>query len=352
MALHKQSIFNLTKDEINLLLDSSGISTKISTALFENLYKRKKRKNILSGKLNQILETNFDLNLPKIKQVNESEDGTIKFLIGFADDMAVETVLIPFHHKFTVCLSTQVGCAMKCSFCYTGTMGLKRHLSAGEIVGQYMVAWNHLRDIFPDHDFAPNIVFMGQGEPLHNADSVKKAIEIFMESSGLGIGPRQMTLSTAGHLPGLKKFSSTFPKINLALSLHSPFNEIRNKLIPINEQWPLEDIFAELKTIEAGLKKSQFIVYEYLLIKDLNDRDEDAQELARLLKDTRAIINIIPFNPFPGSEYKRPSPDDVGVFKDKLVELKLRTHVRTTKGSDILAACGQLISAKKTTRPE
>jgi 23S rRNA (adenine2503-C2)-methyltransferase len=350
MPLNKPSIFSASKAEINFVLDSSGISTSLSSSILENLYKRKKRKNVLSKKLNKLLEEKFDFNLPKIKQVNESEDGTIKFLLGFDDDMAVETVLIPFHHKFTVCLSTQVGCAMKCSFCYTGTMGLKRHLNAGEIIGQYMVAWNHLRDILPDHDFTPNIVFMGQGEPLHNADSVKKAIEIFMESSGLGIGPRQMTLSTAGHLPGLKKFGS-FPKINLALSLHSPFNEIRNKLIPINEQWPLEDIFAELKTIEAGLIKNQFIVYEYLLIKDLNDRDEDAKELAVLLKDKKSIINIIPFNPFPGSEFKRPSPDDVDVFKEKLVALKLRTHVRTTKGNDILAACGQLISAKKTIKP-
>lgn len=351
MSLNRPSIFSSTQDEIKFVLNSFSIPTTQASRIFENLYKRKKRTNILSGKLNEILEENFDFSLPEIKQVNQSDDGTIKFLIGFKDSLAVETVLIPFHHKFTVCLSTQVGCAMKCSFCYTGTMGLKRHLNAGEIVGQYMVAWNYLREILPAHDFTPNIVFMGQGEPLHNADAVKKAIEIFMESHGLGIGPRQMTISTAGHLPGLKKFS-TFPKVNLALSLHSPFNEIRNKLIPINEQWPLEEIFAELDTISTGLMKSQFIVFEYLLIKDLNDRQEDADELAKLLKSRRAIINIIPFNPFPGSEFKRPSSEDVGIFKEKLVQLNLRTHVRTTKGSDILAACGQLISAKKSPKPE
>jgi len=351
MPLIKQSIFNQSSEELKSFLQSIGVPDKHSLYILQNIYKRKKRVNVLSEKLNNSLNENFDFSLPSIKRINTSDDGTIKFLIGFPDDQTVETVLIPFHHKFTVCLSTQVGCAMKCSFCYTGTMGLKRHLNAGEIVGQYMVAWNYLREIYPDHNFTPNIVFMGQGEPLHNAEAVKKAIGIFMEKMGLDIGPRQITLSTAGHLPGLKKFSD-FPKVNLALSLHSPFNDVRNKLILINEQWPLEEIFAELETIEANLKGNQFIVYEYLLIKDLNDRQEDADELSRLLGSRKAIINLIPFNPFPGSEFKRPSEEEVGHFKEKLVQHKLRTHIRSTKGSDILAACGQLNSTKKTIQPE
>lgn len=351
MSLKKQSIFNQSNEDLKSFLQSIGVADKHSFSILQNIYKRKKKINVLSEKLNNSLNENFDFSLPLIKTINASDDGTIKFLIRFDDDQTVETVLIPFHHKFTVCLSTQVGCAMKCSFCYTGTMGLKRHLNAGEIVSQYMVAWNYLREIYPDHDFPPNIVFMGQGEPLHNADSVKKAIGIFMEKMGPDIGPRQITLSTAGYLPGLKKFSD-FPKVNLALSLHSPFNEVRNKLILINEQWPLEQVLDELKNIEANLRGNQFIVYEYLLIKDLNDRQEDANELARLLGNRKAIINLIPFNPFPGSEFKRPSNEEVELFKEKLVQQKLRTHIRTTKGSDILAACGQLISTKKTIQPE
>ena len=166
-----------------------------------------------------------------------------------------------------------------------------------------------------------------------------------MEPFGLGIGPRQMTLSTAGFIPGIKKFKR-FPKINLALSLHSPFHEIRSQLIPINEQYPLDQVLAELEDIEKHLIKKQFITYEYLLIKGLNDRPEDAQELGRLFNKRKALINLIPFNPFPGSTYQRPTDDEVDHFKELLVEQKLRTLVRITKGSDILAACGQLKSNK------
>ena len=188
---------------------------------------------------------------------------------------------------------------------------------------------------------APNIVFMGQGEPLHNSAEVLKAIQVMMEPLGLGMGPRQMTLSTAGYLPGIKKLND-FPKINIALSLHSPFNDIRKELIPINQHFPLEDIFEALDGLD--LMKRQFIVYEYLLIDGLNDRIEDADELQKLLGERKSAINIIPFNPFPGSKYKRPSAEKVELFKEMLVERKLRTMIRTTKGSDILAACGQLKS--------
>ncbi len=339
----KPSLYSKTQEDLQNFLSSEQMADSLAPLILQNIYKRKKIKNQLSGKLSTALNDQFSTELPEIAQVLKSEDGTIKFLMKFKDDQTVETVLIPFHKKFTVCLSTQVGCAMKCSFCFTGTQGLKRHLNPEEIIGQYMVAWNYLRDIFPEHTFTPNIVFMGQGEPLHNADAVRKAIEIFIEPFGLGIGPKQITLSTAGHLPGLKKFAQ-FPKVNLALSLHSPFNEVRKKLIPINDHWPLEDLFAELAEVQKGLKPGQFITFEYLLIKNLNDRVEDADELKRLLSPLKAVINIIPFNPFPGSSYERPTKEDVDVFKSLLVARKLHTLVRTTKGSDILAACGQLTS--------
>lgn len=340
---HKLNLYGQTQDELKQFLVTKSFSRDLASIIFQKLYKRKKIQKSISVNLNQELQKHFSLTLPQVLEQHESSDGTIKFLMQFSDQLSVETVLVPFHHKFTVCLSTQVGCAMKCSFCYTGTMGLKRHLNAAEIIGQYLVAWNVLREKYPEHTFTPNIVFMGQGEPLHNADQVMKAITIMMEPAGLGIGPRQMTLSTAGHLPGLKKFKN-FPQVNLALSLHSPFNEIRRTLIPINEQWPLEDIFEELKEIEIGLRKNQYITYEYLLIKGVNDRLEDAEKLQERLSGRKAIINIIPFNPFPGSHFQRPSILEVDAFKELLVARKLRVLVRTTKGSDILAACGQLVS--------
>lgn len=336
----EHSIYALTQDDLKSFLRVHDYSPELSSIIFQHLYKNK-RTQALSSRLTELLEKEFNFSLPEIITVSKSPDGTIKFLLGFPDGKSVETVLIPFHKKFTVCLSSQVGCAMKCSFCYTGTMGLSRHLTSSEIIGQYIVAVNYLQKELGHKPVTPNIVFMGQGEPLHNHEAVLNAIKIFMEPLGLAIGPRQITLSTAGYLPGMKKLE-LFPKINIALSLHSPFNEVRKELIPINQHYPLEDILASLDTLD--LKKRQFITYEYLLIDGLNDREDDANELQRILQERRAIINIIPFNPFPGSSYKRPQQDKVNQFKEMLVQRKLRTMIRTTKGSDILAACGQLKS--------
>lgn len=340
MTLEK-SIYELSEEELKSFLEINDISPDFSATIFRNLYKKNKHEQPISKKIMALLGKNFTLNLPSIHTVSKSPDGTVKFLMMFADGKSVETVLIPFHKRFTVCLSSQVGCAMKCSFCYTGTMGLSRHLKSSEIIGQYIVAANYLDTELGLKTMSPNIVFMGQGEPLHNSTEVLKAIQIMMEPLGLGMGPRQMTLSTAGYLPGIKKLND-FPKINIALSLHSPFNDIRKELIPINQHFPLEDIFEALDGLD--LMKRQFIVYEYLLIDGLNDRIEDADELLKLLGERKSAINIIPFNPFPGSKYKRPSAEKVEAFKEMLVERKLRTMIRTTKGSDILAACGQLKS--------
>ncbi len=336
-----KSIYELSLEELKTFLLSKDLSTELSSTIFRNLYKNNKHEQPIGKKLLAVLSKSYNFDLPAIETVSKSPDGTVKFLMAFADGKSVETVLIPFHKRFTVCLSSQVGCAMKCSFCYTGTMGLSRHLKSSEIIGQYIVAADYLENVLGLKTMAPNIVFMGQGEPLHNAEEVLTAINVMMEPLGLGMGPRQMTLSTAGYLPGIKKLNN-FPKINIALSLHSPFNDIRKELIPINQHFPLEDIFAALDGLD--LMKRQFIVYEYLLIDGLNDRLEDADKLEELLGERKAAINIIPFNPFPGSKYKRPSDEKVEHFKEMLVERKLRTMIRTTKGSDILAACGQLKS--------
>ena len=340
MKLDK-SIYELSENELKSFLETNAISSEFSATIFRNLYKKNKHEQPISKKIMALLGSNFTFHLPTIHTVSKSPDGTVKFLMMFSDGKSVETVLIPFHKRFTVCLSSQVGCAMKCSFCYTGTMGLSRHLRSSEIIGPYIVAANYLDTELGLKTMSPNIVFMGQGEPLHNSAEVLKAIQVMMEPLGLGMGPRQMTLSTAGYLPGIKKLND-FPKINIALSLHSPFNDIRKELIPINQHFPLEDIFEALDGLD--LMKRQFIVYEYLLIDGLNDRVEDADELKKLLGERKSAINIIPFNPFPGSKYKRPSNEKVEFFKEMLVERKLRTMIRTTKGSDILAACGQLKS--------
>lgn len=336
----KPSLYSCTREEVRSFLQSHGQSGYLAETVFESLYKKSVSKKF-SDKTIALLNTSFDRQLPEVVSVKKAEDGTIKFLMQFDDGKRVETVLIPFYKRFTVCLSSQVGCAMKCSFCYTGTQGLSRHLKSHEIIGQYLRAKQYLEEHVSSEAMTPNIVLMGQGEPLHNFEEVQRALGIMLDARGLALGPRQITLSTAGFLPGLKRFNQ-LPKVNLALSLHSPFNDVRKTLIPITGQYPLEEIFKALDDIQ--LMKRQFVTYEYLLIDGLNDRDEDVEELHRLLGPRKAIINIIPFNPFPGSSYRRPSAENVDLFKEKLVAKNLRTLIRTTKGSDILAACGQLVS--------
>ncbi|EQC45415.1 23S rRNA (adenine(2503)-C(2))-methyltransferase RlmN [Bacteriovorax sp. Seq25_V] len=288
----------------------------------------------------QYLKTNFNLALPKIQKIQTAEDElTVKFLVELSDGNCVETVLVPFNKKYTICISSQVGCAMKCSFCFTGTQGLKRNLEVHEIVGQYVLAYNYIKENFPEKFAAPNIVFMGQGEPLHNFDNIKRAISIFLEVRGLHLGPRQITLSTAGYLPGLKKIEE-LNQVNIALSFHSPFNNQRDELIPLNKAYPIEEIVSTLKDIPR--LKRQYLTFEYLIIKDMNHSEEHVQEIVKLLSGLPVIFNLIPFNEFPGAKYKRPLDKDVDNFKQRLVDHGFFASVRKTKGDDILAACGQL----------
>lgn len=298
----------------------------------------------LALKTQKFLKENISFDLPTIDKVHESEDRTVKFLFRLSDLYKVETVLLPFNQKYTICLSTQVGCAMNCSFCFTGTQGLTRNLSTDEIVGQFIGAYRWLKKNRPTEAKVLNIVFMGQGEPLHNFDSVKKATEIFLTHRGPALASLRVTISTSGYLPGLKRWTSEMPGVNIALSLHSPFEEKRNKLIPINQRYPLSEVLECLDQIP--MKRKQFVTYEYLLIKDFNDGDEDAHATGKLLKEKRAIINLIPFNPFPGSEYQRPAFDRVENFRKILAGYNLPAMIRGTKGDDILAACGQLNTGK------
>jgi 23S rRNA (adenine2503-C2)-methyltransferase len=333
------SAFSLTHPQWSEIFIQEGASLHLLPYWLDGLYNDKSAwEKHVSVKFIALLKERLNFSLPEISTIAEAQDGTVKFLMKFHDQLEVETVLIPFHKRFTVCLSTQVGCAMNCSFCYTGTQGLKRNLSAGEIVGQYLVAQNWLKEK-NKKELSPNIVFMGQGEPLHNLTEVSQAIKVFNDTKILGLGRRQMTLSTVGYLPALQKIQD-FPKINIALSLHSPFEEERVKLIPINERYPLTDVMTALDDIP--FLKNQYITFEYLLIKDFNMSDKHVEGLSELLGARKAILNLIPFNPFPGSNWDRPSKEEIENFRSKLVTKKLRVMVRTTKGSEILAACGQL----------
>lgn len=310
-----------------------------------NWYYKKKRRDFcqihnFTEKAKTFVCEKFHFDLPEIHTVRESQDKTVKFLFRLYDQQKVETVLIPFQNKYTICLSSQVGCAMNCSFCFTGEQGFKRHLSTDEIIGQFLQAQLWLSEKRPDDDRILNIVYMGQGEPLHNFDAVRDSAEIFISQHGLSLADHKITISTSGYLPGIERWKAEMPDVNIALSLHSPFTEKRNELIPINRRFPLASVIERVNAIPTG--KKRFVTYEYLLIKGFNDSERDARTTGELLKGKKAYVNLIPFNPFPSAKYERPSDEDVLKFKSYLDEYKIPTLIRTTKGDQILAACGQL----------
>lgn len=342
----KQSFYDLNYAELAAVVSDNNFNGSVARRLFNWHYKKKQitacQEDISKPAL-AFFEENYDFSLPEIDTVSESKkDRAVKFLFRLNDGHKVETVLIPFNNKYSICLSSQVGCAMNCSFCFTGEQGLKRNLQTSEIVGQFIQAWRWLANNRPGEQRILNIVFMGQGEPLHNFDAVKKACEIFLSQYGTSIGVQKITVSTAGYIPGLKRWSQEIPGVNLALSLHSPFAEKRDQLIPINKKYPLEQVLSYIDTIPLG--KKQFITYEYILIADFNDSAEDARQLGQLLAGKCAYINLIPFNPFPGSRYAAPDLDKVEAFKAILDSFQIPTLIRGAKGDDVLAACGQLNS--------
>ncbi len=315
-----RKMYSLSLSEIKSELASLGHAEE-SASIFMNLIYRSRFKKLeaygqISSKVRNYFIESYDNALPEVIKKQVAKDGTIKLLLKLKDGESVETVVLPFYKKYTLCVSSQVGCAMNCKFCFTATQGFKRNLSASEIIGQVLKAKEIIKEIPNEKREVANIVFMGQGEPLHNFDAIKEALKILTEPSGLGLSRRNITLSTSGYLPGLKRFME-LEGINFALSLHSTKDEVRSKLIPINNRYPLKDVLEEIQKIALGPK--QTIEYEYLLIKDLNDSKEDAIELAETLSDRTHMINIIPFNPFPGSEFKRPDASRVEEFKNWLV---------------------------------
>lgn len=339
----KTSFYQYSLIDLQKLFAQNKLPDSGPGLLFNWHYKKRRNDPCvidLAKKSISFVAENMVFDLPKIDIAKESEDKTVKFLFELGDGKKVETVLIPFNQKYTICLSSQVGCAMKCSFCYTGIQGFSRHLDTSEIIGQFLVAQQWLTTNRPSDDKISNIVFMGQGEPLHNFDSVKKSCEIFLSQHGLSLAREKITISTVGYIPGLKRWKKEMPEVNIALSFHSPFEEKRNKLIPVNIQYPLSEVLNFVDEIPHG--KNRFVTYEYLLIKDFNDSEEDAIATGEMLYGKNAYLNLIPFNPFPGTQFKKPEIDQIERFKSILDTFKIPTLIRKTKGDEILAACGQL----------
>ncbi len=343
--MKKSSFYQFTLPALKELFATHDLPPSGPGLLYNWHYKKRKSEPCLTDLAKRsiaFVKEHFDFSLPEMNTLQESTDKTVKFLFQLADGQKVETVLIPFNNKYTICLSSQVGCAMKCSFCHTGLQGLQRHLKTEEIIGQFLVAQQWLTANRPLDDKILNIVFMGQGEPLHNFDAVKDACDIFLSQHGLSLADQKITISTAGYLPGLMRWKDEMPQVNIALSLHSAIKEKRDELIPINKRFPLEKVMEYVDAIPEG--KNRFVTYEYLLIDGFNDKDEDAHLTGKLLAGKKAYVSLIPFNPFPGSDYKRPELSKVEKFKSILDSYKIPTLIRATKGDEILAACGQLNS--------
>ena len=274
-----------------------------------------------------------------------SNDGTRKWVFELSDGNKIETVFIPEEERGTLCISSQVGCTLACSFCHTGTMPLVRNLTSDEIVGQLLIVKDCLDDW---HDLnkkrkITNIVFMGMGEPLYNYDEVKKAIQIFLDNEGLNFSRRKITLSTSGVVPKIEKLKNDLD-VSLAISLHAVSNEVRNNLVPINRKWPIEKLL-EVLTNYPGVNNSRRITFEYVMLEGINDTINDAKALVKLLKFIPAKVNLIPFNPWPGSTYKCSSIEVINKFADLVCnDGGIVATVRQPRGQDILAACGQLKS--------
>lgn len=300
--------------------------------------------NISKNIINKINEQYY-LSQFKVSRSLLSKDGTRKWLFKLEDGKEIETVYIPDKNRGTICVSSQVGCSLSCSFCHTGTMNFSRNLSTSEILGQVMYVKNFLKDWNnkTDKKKITNIVFMGMGEPLLNYDNVIKSINVLTDQKGLAFSKRKVTLSTSGVVPKILDFKED-TDVNLAVSFHAAFDEIRDILVPINKKWPIANLLDALKEYSKK-RMHKRITFEYIMLEGINDSIKDAKELVKLIKPYRAKINLIPFNPWPGSNYKASSPDQINVFKKFILdEGKLVATVRLPRGDDVLAACGQLKS--------
>ncbi len=294
----------------------------------------------LSKSLREKLTAEAEIKLPEIVTEQHSDDGTIKWLLRLDSGNSIETVFIPEGSRGTLCISSQVGCALECSFCSTAKQGFNRNLTAAEIISQVVIANRALKCIPRNERVISNIVFMGMGEPLLNFDNVVTAINIMLEDNAYGLSKRRVTLSTSGVIPALDRLKEV-TDVSLALSLHAPNDELRNELVPINRKYPIKELLAACKHYISGETKRKITV-EYVLLDGVNDKPEHARELVKLLKDLPCKINLIPFNPFPNSGYKTSSVEAIERFRNIVVKGGLLTTTRKTRGEDIDAACGQL----------
>ena len=346
----KKNILDFTRDELENIISPKFRSKQIYQWIYQKYVDDFEKMNSLPKELQKRLSDEFEIDALKIEKVEYSKDGSKKYLFRLKDDHTIESVLLPMkkekrdengklvhHTRYTVCVSSQVGCKVGCLFCLTAKDGFIRNLTSGEIVSQVLEI---KRDNNISSNRRVNIVYMGMGEPLDNLDNVSKAIKIFSDEYGLSISPRRQTISTSGLAPKIEKLGKMNLGVLLAISLHAVDDSLREKLMPINRAYNIESIIKAVKNFPIDQRKR--VMFEYLIIKDLNDNISSAKKLVKLLNGIKAKVNLILFNPYPGSQFKRPELNRVIDFQKYLLDRGVLCTIRESKGLDISAACGQL----------
>jgi len=295
----------------------------------------------VSKALREELSNFAEIRAPEIAIDDKSNDGTHKWLLRLDDGNCIETVFIPEEGRGTLCISSQVGCALDCTFCSTARQGFNRNLTVGEIIGQLWIAKNILQPNPDDDRVITNVVMMGMGEPLLNFEKVVKAMELMLDDNAYGLSKRRVTLSTSGVVPALNRLKDRI-EVSLAISLHAPNDALRDQLVPVNKKYPIKQLLDSCNNFMEGKANREKITIEYVMLDGVNDSDDNARELSVLLKNVPCKVNLIPFNPFPETRYKRSSNNRIHRFRDILESAGLIVMTRKTRGEDIDAACGQL----------
>lgn len=351
MAVEKVNLLGLSPDKLKEFFASIGEKPFRAQQMLKWIHQMGEsdfdKMTNMSKALREKLKKVAEVKTPEVIYHKVSKDGTQKWVMQMPGGSAVETVLIPEKDRGTLCVSSQIGCSLDCSFCSTGKQGFNRDLSVAEIIGQLYVAFMSFFEQGQRRERKiTNVVMMGMGEPLLNFDNVVDAMAIMMEDNAYGLSKRRVTLSTSGVVPMMDKLSEV-SDVSLAVSLHAADDELRNELVPINKKYPIASLMDATKRYLAKLPDRRKATIEYTLINKVNDEPIQARALARVLKDVPCKVNLIPFNPFPHSGYERPSNARVYRFRDELINAGFIVTIRTTRGDDIDAACGQLVGRVK-----
>lgn len=343
MRMSPTNLLDLLPAEIDSLVESLGAPPYRGRQIADWIYRKTVtdfgRMTNLPREIRAALGERVWVGVPTVERLTPSQDGSQKFVFRFADGARVQSVLMPDGERLTLCVSTQVGCGFSCAFCFTGTMGLKRNLTAAEITGQVVGVGQTL----PAGRRLTHIVYMGMGEPLANYAATVRSLRLLTEPRAFGFSPRRITVSTVGLVGAIERLARENLRVNLAISLHATSNETRDRLMPVNKGFAIEELLAACRRFPLPFR--QRITFEYVLLDGVNDTAEDARKLGRLLKGIRAKINLIPFNDWKGAGFARPPLHRILAFQSALLEQGITATVRWSKGEDIAAACGQLNEA-------